>query len=496
MRFVFISAVEFGYKCLETFIGKKVNIVGIFTLDEKKAKNISGFISFDKLAEKYNIPIFKIKDVNSLDVIEKIKKLKPDYISVIGWSQMISKELLSIPKKGCINIHPTLLPKNRGRAPIPWTLIKNLKKSGVTLYYLDEDTDSGDVIAQKEFTIDLNDDAKSVYKKALSASTKLLKDIIPHLINGTAPRKAQNQMDATYWPKRSPDDGIIDWDKTTMEIYNWIRGLTHPYPGAFTFLNDKKMFVWKASLCEKQYLGSPGEIVDIIEDGIIVKTSDGCILLNKVQLNGEEETTANKIIEKHNIRKGIILNKKKYGINKKETIRKEIRSIRSMQSKFEKIYKNKNIRYKLFSMEEFKKAKTISIYISRKNEVDTKEIIKKAFEMNKMICVPSMKNKPCMCLITEKYNIHEHTPLLVDKNTKKVKPEDLDIIIVPGIAFDEKGRRIGSGKGYYDTFLSELKGKKPIIALAFDFQIVDEIPSEPHDVHMDKIVTEKRIINC
>lgn len=179
----------------------------------------------------------------------------------------------------------------------------------------------------------------------------------------------------------------------------------------------------------------------------------------------------------------------------KQEIRGRIKRLRFAHPLAERDAKSREIEKKLFSLDEFKKAEIVSIYISSKEEVETKNIIRKGFKMGKKIAVPSLKNNnPCMCLIDKNENPDNCTPFL--KNNKKiVKTKELNLILVPGLAFDEKCRRLGRGKGYYDMFLKEAKGKIPLIALAYDFQILEEIPIESHDVSMDKVITNKRIIS-
>ncbi len=176
---------------------------------------------------------------------------------------------------------------------------------------------------------------------------------------------------------------------------------------------------------------------------------------------------------------------------KKQKIREKINTLKSIQFLSGE---TKEIQKKLFFLNEFKKAETISIYISRTDEVDTKEIIKHTIK-SKKIFVPSIENeRPCMRELKTLEELDKKIPFSFEG--KKTNPEKIDVVIVPGIAFDMHGRRIGSGRGYYDMFLEKLKGKIPIIALAYDFQIVDKIPEEPHDIRVDKIITEKRVISC
>lgn len=178
----------------------------------------------------------------------------------------------------------------------------------------------------------------------------------------------------------------------------------------------------------------------------------------------------------------------------KQKIRQRLKSLRLGLAAVERDDKNQTIEKQFFITEEFKKAKVISIYISDSEEVETKNIIKKVLQMGKKVAVPSLKNgQPCMRFLQGVERLEDHIPFLTS-NAPEAKPDNLDLIVLPGIGFDKKGARIGRGKGYYDKFLKEIKGKIPLIALAYDFQVLDEIPEEPHDVSLDKIITEKRVI--
>lgn len=310
MNIVFISALEFGYRCIEKILQKKWDVTAIFTLKDEIIKDASGYMPFDGLKE-FGVNVYKILDINSQDAIKKLKELEPDVIIVLGWSQIISNEVISIPRLCCLGHHPTLLPKHRGNAPIPWSIIMGLTKSGVTFFHLIDKVDAGDIFAQKEFEITIDDDAYTVYKKAIKVTIDLLNnEILPNLKKGIVIRIPQDEKKASYWPKRKPEDGIVDWNMGTIQLYNWIRGLTHPYPGAFTYikeLNDNKLFIWKSKLTNKKIKTTPGKIISITKSGIFVATGDGCLLLTSVQLEGDVEMDACAFARKYNLKKGIIL---------------------------------------------------------------------------------------------------------------------------------------------------------------------------------------------
>ena len=284
MRTLFISMNRFGHEILEEILAQKGEVVGIITLKEEFTKGISDHRSFDAIAKKHNIPLHKIKNINDEDSRAIIRQLRPDIMFVCGWSQIIKPEVFTLAKRGAIGSHPALLPKNRGRAAIPWHFILSEKQGGSTFFWMDDGCDSGDIIGQKSFPFTMQDDASTYYEKIIKAGRAIIKENYALLAKGKDRRKKQDSQKATYLPKRTPADGLIDWNKKTMEIYNLIRGTTHPYPGAFTYVKGRKLIVWKAKPSSlKQYLGTPGQVVTFTDDGAVVRTGDSVIELLTVQ---------------------------------------------------------------------------------------------------------------------------------------------------------------------------------------------------------------------
>ncbi len=296
MRAAFIGVVSTGWHCLKSLLDNETNIVGIFTADRQEMVKKSGmhpdyFSEFEDLAVEYSVPLYKIRDTSiNLDV-EKIKQCKPDIIFCIGWPQVISKDILQIPGQGCIGIHPTLLPERRGGAPINWCLIDGLSRSGVTLFYFDEGLDSGDIIGQQGFEINFEDTAKTVLDKVTGVAVQLVKTYLPLLKEKQAPRVPQDRLRATYTRHRRPEDGIIDWSKTSLSIYNWIRALTSPFPGAFTFWKGNKVIIWESELLDGyrvRFDAKIGEVLDDLEEkGMVVSTGDYCLLIKTLEFDGQ-----------------------------------------------------------------------------------------------------------------------------------------------------------------------------------------------------------------
>lgn len=256
MRIVFFGATDLGFRCCEQLFEAGENVVGIFTMPEEfrisyslePVRNVT-FRNFEELADRHNVPLIHVTTKMSDDhYVETLRNWRPDFGLVIGWYYMIPRVLLEMFPRGVAGIHASLLPKYRGGAPLVWAIMNGERKAGVTLFYFDGGVDTGDVIAQQEFTITSEDTIRTVYDKATQASLSILSDYVPLIRSGEAPRVRQDHSAATQFPQRKPADGLIDWEKSPEEIRNFIRAQTKPYPGAFTFISGKKVVIWDADI--------------------------------------------------------------------------------------------------------------------------------------------------------------------------------------------------------------------------------------------------------
>lgn len=244
----FVTCVELGLECMKAICdaGAKLDIA--ITLKDYMAKSKSGRVYIDDFCNQHSIPIAKIRNINEPEAIQAIKEAGIDWLFIIGWSQIAKPEILNAPNLGCIGIHPTLLPQGRGRAAIPWAILKGLEKTGVTLFKLDEGVDTGPIIDQWEIPLTDQTDASELYEKATEAHYAVLSRNLPALIAGTAELKSQDNSKASEWPGRKPEDGRIDPSMTRQEAHALIRAVTHPYPGAFYDLKKGRVIIWRASL--------------------------------------------------------------------------------------------------------------------------------------------------------------------------------------------------------------------------------------------------------
>ena len=287
MKIIFISGVKFGYDVLESILENNWKIDTSFSYLPEKKKFYSDYADFENLTKKYDVIHKQIKNINDQENIDLIKKINPDLILVIGWSQLLKKEIIEIPRLGVIGSHPTELPKYRGRAPIPWSILKGLKKSALTFFYIQEGIDDGDIVTQKQFEITDVDDATSVYEKITVLGKKMLSEILPLLESNKITSKKQNsELFIENWPKRTPLDGKINWSKSAKEIHNLIRATTFPYPGAYTFFKNKKLIIWKSTL-DVSLIQEPGKII-IEKNQVKIGTCNGSVFLDIVSYDYNE----------------------------------------------------------------------------------------------------------------------------------------------------------------------------------------------------------------
>lgn len=299
-RIAFVGCHQEGKECLKEILEVGGNVVAIFTFTDEVAQKTSGAVSFEDIADQYAIPLYKVKNTNTPEAIALIRQINPEVVFVIGWTRLICKEVLEIPKYGCIGMHASMLPKFRGRAPVNWALIHNESAGGNTTILLDEGVDTGKIVAQKGFPITLSDTCETVYHKVANAGRAMLHEIVPMLNRqGQLPYTIQNHTEASLMPKRRPEDGIIDWNKPALDLFNWVRALTHPYPGAFTYFQGRKLFIWEARIAHFPMLPfseygqinkkEPGTIV-LLSDGIGVLTGKKeLLILHRMNFENEPE---------------------------------------------------------------------------------------------------------------------------------------------------------------------------------------------------------------
>jgi methionyl-tRNA formyltransferase len=286
-KIAWVSFDDIGRDCMLSAAKAGAEVAAVVTLPEDIQPKPSGWCSFAEAAGQVGADVITTTDVNSSLTVEALRRRSPEFIFVVGWSQLVREELLSIASAGVFGMHPTLLPKHRGRAPIPWAILSGLTTTGVTMFeILDPSADSGDVVGRVEVPIATDETAATLYAKVARAHLELVEAFLPPLLEGIAPRVPQDESRASEWPKRRPRDGIIDWDSRLVFLDAWIRAQTRPYPGAFTYHRDAKMIVWRARPLHTSEGEPAGTIVRSGTDGIEVRCGDGVLLLEEVEMDG------------------------------------------------------------------------------------------------------------------------------------------------------------------------------------------------------------------
>ena len=278
-RGVFVGSTASGLALLGTAVELGANLVGVVSFASSRAAAISGFADFGAAASRHGLESIVVTDtINEPDVVAAIAALEPDVLYVMAWPQLLKRELLAVPTSGVIGRHNALLPARRGRAPVAWALIHGLTRTGVSLFWMDEGVDSGDLIAQREIAIAPDDYPPQVLAKIHDATVDLLRDVVPALAAGRCPRTPQDHALATYTHPRRPDMGLIDWEKPAPRLYNFVRGLSHPYPGAFTYDRMRRVNVWRSTVQPgDRGTASPGRIHRVGESAADVQTGDGVL---------------------------------------------------------------------------------------------------------------------------------------------------------------------------------------------------------------------------
>lgn len=307
MKIVFMGTPEFAVPTLEALI-EKHDVAAVVTQPDKpkgRGKKMI-FSAVKEKAVENNIKVYQPTKVRDSEFIETLREYEPDVIVVVAFGQILSEEILNIPKYGCINVHGSILPKYRGAAPIQWSIINGEEFGGVTTMYMARGLDSGDMILKAEEKIKDDDTYGTLYDRLSYIGADLLIKTLDLIERGESVRIPQNDDDATLAPMITRDMEHIDWNNTSENVVNLIKGL-NPQPVSYTMYNDEKLKIWFAEIEKTEYFGEIGEIVDVRKKDFVVKTKKGAVAVKEVQAQGGKKMTADAYMRGHTIEKGIIL---------------------------------------------------------------------------------------------------------------------------------------------------------------------------------------------
>ena len=286
MKIAFMGTSDFAVPALDLLIDKAADIVCVVTRPDRPGGRGRKLIAspVKRLAEKKGIALFQPGNLKSEPFISRFREFMPDIIAVVAFGQIISKEIIEMPRFGCVNLHPSLLPKYRGAAPVNWAIINGERVTGVTTILMDEGIDTGDILLQKEVAIEEDDTSESLHDKLARIGAELLVETLRRTEESTINSVPQDHSQATSVPMLKKEDGLIDWSEGCRHISNQIKGLL-PWPGAFTRLRGKRLKIFKGvPLEEGTQMTSPGNVSETSDKGIKVSTGDGFLMIKELQL--------------------------------------------------------------------------------------------------------------------------------------------------------------------------------------------------------------------
>ncbi len=295
MRLIFLGYHNIGHACLKALIemcrDPGDEIVAVVTHpDDPKEGN--WFASVRDLAFENYLPVYQPADPNDPAFVAAMQRLEADFLFSCYYRHMLKPPVLDLPRRGALNLHGSLLPRYRGRCPLNWVLVHGETETGVSLHYMVAKADQGDIVGQKRIAITPEDTALTLSNRMTAAAGQLIRECYPRLRAGTAPRLPQDHAQASYFGGRGPADGLIDWHQPAVQIYNLMRAVTHPYPGVFTFLRGRKLYIWagRALAAAGAAAEAPGTVTGVLPgEGLLVAAGDGRLLITQAQFEGEPE---------------------------------------------------------------------------------------------------------------------------------------------------------------------------------------------------------------
>ena len=290
---------DVGVECLNALVSCGSRVLAVFTHRDNPEEKI-WFRSVAQLARQHGIPVHTPDSVNTPEWIARLRELQPDIIFSFYYRNMICQEILDIPRLGAFNIHGSLLPQYRGRVPINWAVLNGETETGATLHHMVKRPDAGDIVDQEAVSIGPRDTAQDVFIKVTAAARQVVERSLEAIKQDRAPRRPQDESQATYYGGRKPEDGRIDWHADSQRIFNLIRAVTHPYPGAFTDVEGRRFFVWWAEP-RPDGAGRPGQVVSIAP--LRVAAGNGSLEITKWQWRGGPEQEGGA----HGLRPGQVL---------------------------------------------------------------------------------------------------------------------------------------------------------------------------------------------
>ncbi|HYO76577.1 MAG TPA: formyltransferase family protein [Thermoanaerobaculia bacterium] len=282
-RIVLAGSVSFSERALAALIRNNANVVGVLGLAESASQGVSDYAALEPLAAGAAIPYRDFVKINTPEIVEQVRQWKPDVLFVVGLSQLVHADLMALPTTGAVGFHPTRLPRGRGRAPVAW-LTFDEADGAASFFVLEDEADAGAIFVQEPFEVRPGAYAQEVIQSVRDAIERALDRWLPSLRRGEWNPVPQDEAKASWWAKRGPEDGLIDWSWPAVEIARLVRTASRPYPGAYTYARGEKLLIWRASVADLPFRGVTGRIVQTRDGEVLVQTGDGLLRIEEHEL--------------------------------------------------------------------------------------------------------------------------------------------------------------------------------------------------------------------
>ncbi len=289
MKIVFMGTPDFAVSILRALISSSHEVTAVVTQEDKpkgRGKALSE-TSVKKCAKAVGIPVFQPTKIKTAEAVETLRGFEADIFVVAAFGQILSKEILEMPRFGCINVHASLLPKYRGAAPIQWAIINGEKETGVTIMQMEEGLDTGDMLLTAVVPIEKTETGGSLHDKLAKVGSELCVEALEQIEKGIVVPVKQNDADSCYAKMLTKSLGLLRFEKGAAELERLIRGL-NPWPGTYTHYHGKTLKIWSGTVCGERAVGEPGTVARVTQDAVYVNTGDGLLQIRELQLEGKK----------------------------------------------------------------------------------------------------------------------------------------------------------------------------------------------------------------